>query len=221
MRTVFFLLANLTLLAAPAGAESLKAMYDRALSAHGYDRYIELEPGVVYTGGLWIGATFNRMTAAFEGVGEDVRIVGNGAILDLQRGELCIAYCNNRLDLSDCVVLDGCVKFRGYTDSTVTLKPQGSVSWTTFYRPADYAVRMHGCGAGIRVERNLVMDAVDTGPDFMYLNGEANDWLPTGTSFSLDLTSPSWEVIDNFTFHTDIATNRKPRRHFHILCPYG
>lgn len=221
MRTVLLTLTHAILLAAPAAADSLKEMYDRALPAHGYDRYIELESGVVYTGGLWIGGTFNRIAAEFEGGGEDVRIVGNGAILDLKRGEICIAYCQNRLDISDCVILDGCVKFRGYKDSSVTLKPQGSVSWITFYRPADYAVRMHGCGAGIRVERNLVADAVDTGPDFMYLNGEQNDWLPTGTSFSLDLNSSGFEVVENFTWHSDIAKNRNPLRHFHILCPYG
>ncbi len=221
MRIVLPILTQLTLLAAPASADSLKEMYDRALPAHGYDRYIELEPGATYTGGLWIGGTFDRIAARFEGSGEDVRIVGKGAILDLQRGEICIAYCQNRLDISDCVILDGCVKFRGYADSSVTLKPQGSVSWVTFYRPADYAVRLHGCGGGIRVERNLVVDAVDTGSDFMYLSGEANDWLPTGTSVSMDLNNPTWEVIENFTYHSDPVINRDLLRHFHILCPYG
>lgn len=214
-------LLSLVLLATPAAADSLKEAYDRALPANGYDRWIELEPGATYTGGLWIGGTFNRITAEFEDGGEDVRIVGNGAILDLRRGELCIAYCDNRLDVSDCVIVDGCVKFRGYSGSGVTLKPQGSVSWVTFWRPADYAVRMHGCGSGIRLERNLVVDAVDTGADFMYLNGEPNDWLPTGTSFSLDSNDPSSEVIENFTFHSDPDANRDPLRHFHLLCPYG
>ncbi len=217
MRTT---LLCLLLLAAPVSADSLKEMYDRALPAHGYDRWIELETGVTYTGGLWIGGTFNRITAEFEGGGEDVAIVGNGAILDLRRGEICIAYCQNRLDISDCVILDGCVKFRGYSDSTVTLKPKGSVSWVTFYRPADYAVRMHGCG-GMRVERNLIVDAVDTGGDFMYLNGQQNRWLPTGTSISLDLNHPIGQVVENFTFHSDASANANPLRHFHILCPYG
>ena len=80
-----FLLAG----ADAASAESLKRVYDLAGPGGGYDKYVQLQTGVTYTGGLWIGGTFDRVESWFEGAGLDVCIVGNGAILDLQgRGDL-------------------------------------------------------------------------------------------------------------------------------------
>ena len=73
---------------------------------------VELEAGVTYTGGLYIGKVFNRINALFEGVGHDVRIVGNGAILDLEGGEICISYCGNTLDIDDCVIVNGNIRYR-------------------------------------------------------------------------------------------------------------
>jgi len=168
-----------------------------------------------------VGRTFNRITAEFEGCGLDVRIVGNGAILDLQGGEICLAYANNRLDIDDCVVINGNIRFRGYHDDTVTLMPAGSVRYVTFYKPHDYGVRLHNCGHGILLERNLVVDAVDTGPDFGYLNGYASPNLPTGTSFALDENSAPYQVYENWSYHSDPQANANPVRHFSILCPYG
>jgi hypothetical protein len=196
-------------------------MYDLAGPGSGYDKYIELETGVTYTGGLWIGGTFNRITSQFELEGPDVRIVGNGAILDLRGSEICIAYCNNRLDIVDCVIVNGDVKFRGYKDASIDVRPAGYVGYVTFYRPHDYGVRMFGSGAGVLVERNIVVDAVDTGPDFMYLTGVSHPWLPTGTSFSLSMQSPVYQLFDNWTYHTDPKKNGDPLSHFHVLCDYG
>ncbi|MBD3236488.1 MAG: hypothetical protein GF330_07280, partial [Candidatus Eisenbacteria bacterium] len=72
-------------LATPAGAISLREAYDRAGPAHGYGKYLELETGEVYTGGLLIGPILSPISWRLEGPpGCDVRIVGNGAILDLQ-----------------------------------------------------------------------------------------------------------------------------------------
>jgi hypothetical protein len=210
-----------TLIGPAAGGESLKAVYDAAGAGGGYDKYIVLQQGVTYTGGLWVGGTFNRVTGAFEGDGVDVRIVGSGAILDLKGDEICFAYCNRRLDIDDCVIVNGGVRFRGYDDTITTRVPQGLVRYVTFYRPVDYGVRLFGCGAGILVERNIFVDAVDTGPDFMFLTGELSGWLPTGGNVSLSLQASVFEVFDNWSYHKDPGANGDAVRHFNLLCDYG
>ncbi len=201
----------------PAVATSLKEMYDLAAPGSGYDKYIVLEAGVTYTGGLWVGGTFNRITARFEEREEDVCIVGGGAILDLQGGEICIAYCNSRLDIDDCVIINGDVKYRGYDDETIQLIPQGSVRYVTFYQPHDYGVRMCGSGTGILLERNIVVDAVETGDDFQYLNGSPMEWLPTGASFSMSNTGGGYNLFDNWSYHSDPVANDDLLRHFNFL----
>jgi hypothetical protein len=221
MRVIVFAFCIQLLIGPQAFSASLKEMYELALPASGYDKYLVLETGVTYTGGLWIGGTFNRITARFEGLGGDVYIAGNGAILDLQGEEICLAYCNNRLDIENCVIINGNVRYRGYDDATTYLVPEGSVRYVTFYKPHDYGVRLFHCGAGILVERNIVVDAVDTGPDFMYLTGIPNDWLATGASFALSLAAGSYEVFENWSYHSDPAVNPDPLRHFVVLCDYG
>jgi hypothetical protein len=213
-------LALLPALALVATAGTLKEQYDRAGPAPGYDRYIVLETGVAYTGGLWLGRTFNRITAEFEGPCETVRIVGRGAILDLEGGELTIAYCQGRLDLEDCIVLNGDVAFRGYLDGPLDRRPTGSVRHVTFYRPHDYGVRLFGCGAGIQVERNLVVDALQTGDDFMFLSGVTSPWLPTGATFCGSLQD-ELNYYENWSFHSDPLVNSDPLRHFLVLCDFG
>lgn len=203
-----------------ASGASLKEAYDLASSGSGYDKYLVLETGVTYAGGLWIGGTFDRISAQFIGQGLDIRIVGNGAILDLQGQEICMAYCNNRLDIDDCVVLNGNIRFRGYDDGALTLLPQGSVRHITFHKPHDYGVRLFGCGSNIQVNRNIIVDALDTGADFMYLSGYASDWLPTGASCALSLTA-GFDVVENWSYHSDPAANAEPLRHFTMLCDYG
>lgn len=205
----------------PAFATSLKQMYDSAPPGPGYDREIVLQTGVTYTGGLWMGKTFNRIAGEFEGPEEDVRIVGNGAVIDLQGGSITFAYNSRRLDIEDCVILNGDVVFRGFEDATLQLVPQGSVRYVTFYKPQDYGVRLFGCGAGILIERNLVVDAVDTGGDFMFLTGELSPWLATGSSFSLSNESGVYDVFDNWSYHSIPFANTDPQRHFSILCDYG
>jgi hypothetical protein len=204
-----------------ASATTLKEMYDRAGPGGGYDKYIALETGVTYTGGLWIGGSFNRITSQFEHGGADVRIVGNGAILDLQGREICIAYCTNRLDIDDCVIINGDVRYCGYFDGGNYLVPEGSVRYVTFYQPHDYGVRLFGSGADVLVERCIVVDAVDTGPDFLHFSGVASNWLPTGSSFAISIQGGGIELYDNWSFHTDPKINIDPLRHFLFLCDYG
>lgn len=216
-------LAPLALLLASAvsSAGTLKEAYELAGPGGGYDKYVVLQTGVTYTGGLWLGGTFNRITAVFEEGSANVRIVGNGAILDLQGQEICLAYCQGRLDIDDCIILNGSIRFRGYSGGGAQLVPTGSVRYVTFYRPQDYGVRLFGCGTGILIERNIVADTIDTGPDFMYITGVPSDWLPTGTSLALSMQGGELDAYDNWTYHADPHANSDPLRHFSLLCDYG
>jgi hypothetical protein len=222
-RTALILLPILLFANPLASSATLKEMYDLAPALHGYDRYIELETGVVYTGGLYIGKTFNRIAAEFQGRGEDVRIKGNGAILDLEGGEICISYCTSELSIDDCVILNGDIRYRGIEGGIYEF-PTGFVRHVTFYKPHDYGIRIFAAGTGITVERNIVVDCQDTGPDFMYLTGIKNDWLPTGASIVFSGIGGTFGipvVRENWSYHTDPDVNADLMRHFALLCEYG
>lgn len=206
-------------------ATTLKEMYDLAPAQNGYDRYIVLETGVTYSGGLLIGNVFFPATNELVGGEEqDVRIVGNGAILDLEGEQLIISYSDNRLDIDDCIILNGNIRYRGINTADHQVQPVGSVRNVTFYQPHDYGVRLQGSGDGITLEWNLVVDVIDTGDEWIYTTGYASSWLPTGTSFA-----PSGQpgyygvpaVNDNWTFHSDADLNADSLTHFVLLCEYG
>ncbi len=225
MRDCTLIFALTLLAAAPSPALTLKEAVDAAGPGGGYDKYVVLETGATYTGGLLIGPIFSPVSYLLEGApGQDVRIVGNGAILDLQGQQLCISYCNNRLDLDDCVILNGNVRFRGMNNDPHHVMPTGSVRYVTFYGPHDYGIRIQGAGAGITLERNLVVDALDTGCDYIYVNGISSSWLPTGTNISFSAQSGFYGtpvVQRNWTYHTDPDLNAIPLSHFSRLCEYG
>jgi len=202
---------------------TLKEMYDTALPGHGYDKVISLQTGALYEGGLYIGKTFNRITAQFDGhEGEDILIQGNGAVLDLRGGEICISYCSNRLDILDCVVINGDIRYRGMEVHPQVFKPVGSVSHVTFYGPHDHGVRIYGCGDNILAERNIFVDAVDTGVDVICWSGSPTIWLPTGSNVAFSGLGYGFPTLkDNWSFHTDAAANKDPLRHFAKICEYG
>ncbi len=82
-------------------------------------------------------------------------------------------------------------------------------------------MRLLGCGQNLMVEHNIVVDTIDTGSGFHYLTGVPNDWLPTGTSFSLSMQDGGHNFYDNWTYHTDPKINENILRHIHVLCDYG
>lgn len=205
-------------------AISLKEVYDAAGGGFGYDKYLELETGVTYTGGLLLGSVLSPITNELEGEeGLDVRIVGNGAILDLGGQELCISYCSNQLVIDDCIVLNGNIRYRGIA-AGYDLNPAGSVSYITFYKTHDYGIRLYGAGQNIILERNLAVDATDTGPDFIYTTGIAAEWLPTGANYCISVQYGFYgipELVDNWSFHSRENVNADSLRHFLHLCEYG
>ena len=213
------------LLPSPVHAMSLRQAYETAGPGGGYAKYVVLETGVVYTGGLLIGPVLSSISYDLVGErGEDVCIVGNGAILDLRGEQICISYCENRLDITDCVVLNGNVRFRGINTADVVAMPRGSVRYCTFYRPHDYGVRLQGAGDGILIERNIVVDAVDTGSDFIYTTGIPGDWQPTGTNISASGQFGFYgvpDMLENWTWHSDPVLNATPLAHFSFLCEYS
>ena len=203
-------------------ALTLKEAYEAAPAANGYDRYVELETGVTYTGGLLIGRVFSPVSNRFlmEEEGLDVRIVGNGAILDLQGEQICMSYCENRLDIEDCIILNGNIRFRGDNDPGLALQPVGSVSYVTFYQPHDYGVRLQGAGSGIVVERNIIFDTIDTGLDFVPSTGIAGDLIPTGTAIAASVQVGDYGLPvlqDNWTWFSDPHLNGVPLHHFSFL----
>lgn len=225
IRTALLAFLAVTCLAGSAAAMTLREAYERSGPRDGYDKYLALQTGVTYTGGLVIGPILSPIKHHLLGPpGCDVRIEGNGAVLDLEGQQLCISYCRNRLDIDDCVVLNGNIRFRGINTADTIAIPQGSVRHVTFWRPQDYAVRLQGSGEGILLEWNLTVDPIDTGYDWIYTTGISNSWLPTGTSYALSGQS-GWYgtpmVRHNWTYLSDPRENELPLRHFSLLCEYG
>ncbi len=207
------------------GATTLREAYEAAGPGSGYDREVVLDTGAVYTGGLLVGPILSPVSWDLEGErGEDVRIVGNGAILDLRGEQISISYCENRLDIEDCIVLNGNIRFRGINTADHVAMPEGSVRYCTFYRPHDYGVRLQGAGDGITIERNIVVDAADTGWDYIYTTGISHEWLPTGTNLSMSGQFGFYGtpiVRENWSWHRDPVKNATPLAHFSFLCEYG
>jgi hypothetical protein len=216
MRPLLCLLLILIQPATVLQADTLRGAFDAAGPGQGFDKLVILESGRLYTGGLLIGPLLIPETGVFDsGKGLDLRIIGNGAVLDLRGGQICISYCDNRLEIEDCVVLNGNIRFRGI-DWEPGHIPQGTVSQVTFYAPHDYGVRIQGCGDGIAVERNLFVDARDTGPDWVYHNSFPFDWIYTGLNVAMS-THGMPTMTENWSFHGDPEINSSPLRHFGFL----
>lgn len=212
----------LATLATPATGIRLQDVFETAPSQGGFNRYLTLETGVVYTGGLMIGPTWDDDRQSFRTgeAGLDVMIDGRGAILDLQGQQICISYGRHRLDIQDCIIIGGGIRFRGDRSLEEDLRPLGSVRYCTFWRPHDYAVRLDGAGGGILLERNIVVDTIDTGLDFMAWNGEIGSLMPTGLAFGLSVQTMTFgfpDIRENWTYFTDPVVNAEDLHHFGFL----
>jgi hypothetical protein len=224
-RKILFILIILLLIGYSLYGATLKEVYESAPSLNGYDKFLELETGVTYTGGLLIGKIFDPTTAELSyQEGKDVRIAGNGAILDLQGEEICISYCINKLDIDNCIILNGNIRYRGINLPPDEIYPTGYVKYCTFYKPQDYGIRLQGAGGNITLEKNIIVDAVDTGWDFHYLHGTALEYLPTGANICISVFYSTYGVpilLDNWSYHSDPIINADSIRHLVALCEYG
>ncbi len=204
---------------------TLKEVYESAPSQDEYDKYLVLETGVTYTGGLLIGKIFDPIITDLLGPeGLDVRIEGNGAILDLKGEQICISYCNNKLDIDNCIIINGNIRYRGINNPTGIEIPTGYIQYCTFYQPHDYAVRLQGTGGNITLERNIFVDAVNTGDDYMYLTGIPMEWLPTGANVAISIFYGTYGIpilLDNWSYHSEEDINLDLNNHFTELCEYG
>ncbi|MCF7913079.1 MAG: hypothetical protein K9M99_11160 [Candidatus Cloacimonetes bacterium] len=221
MKLKYIFIAMIMVLIAKSAAVSLQEMYAASGAQGIYDRYLELETGEIYTGGLWIGKTLNPQTNHLEGCeGEDVFIEGNGAILDLQGSELTIAYCNNRLDMEDCIILNGDVHYRGES-ALFQAKPEGSVRFCTFYNNDDYCLRFMGTGSDISLHHNIFANARETGDEYTYLTGFSLEWLPTGINVGVSGQGGLPDFHDNWSWFSDIEVNADSLQHIAVMCDYG
>ncbi|MBS3741741.1 MAG: hypothetical protein KGY75_06925 [Candidatus Cloacimonetes bacterium] len=224
MKKILFL-SLLLFAAVNLSAISLKQVYESAPAAGGYDKYLELETGHIYTGGLLIGKVLDPVNSELSGYeGRDVRIAGNGAILDLQGEQLCISYCENELAIDNCIIINGNIRFRGIAQPDTTSMPTGFVKYCTFYNTDDYGVRLQGAGDSITIERNIFVDAVDTGPGFIYTNGTSTPLIITGANVAISVFYNTYGIpnlLHNWSFHTEPAINADSTRHFVALCEYG
>jgi len=204
---------------------TLKEVYEVAPAIGDYDKYLTLQTGVIYTGGLLIGKIFDPIITDLSGPeGLDVRIEGNGAILDLGGEQICISYCNNKLDIDNCIILNGNIRYRGINNPTGIEIPTGYIQYCTFYQPHDYAVRLQGAGGNITLERSIFVDAVNTGDDFTYLTGIPMEWLPTGANVAISIFYGTYGIpnlLDNWSYHSDEVINADSTKHFVELCEYG
>ncbi len=83
---------------------------------------------------------------------------------------------------------------------------------------------MQGAGDDILLERNIFVDAVDTGDDFTYLTGVPMEWLPTGSNVAISIFYGTYGIpilLDNWSYHSDEEINVDSTRHFVELCEYG
>ena len=104
---------------------SLYEVYEQAGPANGYDKYIVLDPDIVYTGGIGSGE-------------ESIYIEGNGAVIDLNEGTgIWIAGdANNNitgsLDIDHCSIMNGGsygINLSGYSTNSITKCNLINVHW--------------------------------------------------------------------------------------------
>ena len=131
---------------------TLNEAYFQAEGNAEYEKILQLTSGVTYTGSLYLGRTFvpfiNQISG--EDIG-NIKIEGNGAILDLQGGELTFAYTESRFDVENLIIINGNIRYRGMNNEEITAMPTGSVKYCTFFKPKDFAIRLYGCGDGIGI----------------------------------------------------------------------
>jgi hypothetical protein len=143
---IIFTSALLLLPVTAAHAVTLQSVYDAAGPREGYTKYLELDAGANYTGGLTIPA------------GDIVCIKGNGATIDLQTSTIQIQVKGTKLDMDHCVVKNGGLASAGYTQGALNfVGSSGNVVNNTFYGNT-IGIRVYATGPGaVTVMNNIVV----------------------------------------------------------------
>ena len=206
---------------------TLKEIYDTALPEGEFDKVLKLEKGKVYKGGLSIGMFYNPFTGTYDSLDySSIKIEGNGSILDLQRGEIHIAYKKNRMDIDSCAIINGKIRYNGFpgeypnNDYSNSI-PYGNVKNVTLYSPVDYGIRFEGAGIDSYINKCLVVDCISTGGGFEQYGSFPSEIIRTGTSYAFSIFD--WygvpDLIDNWSYNRLYPD--EPLNHFSMLCEYG
>jgi nitrous oxidase accessory protein NosD len=127
-------------------AVTLQSVYLSAPSQAGYDRYLELESGMTYTGGIDVSS------------GMTVCIKGNGATIDLQGSMIQVADYTTRLDIDHCVLVHGGNPDYGTGQAALNfVASSGNVSNNTIYgNTLGIRVYLSPLNA-VRIKNNIVV----------------------------------------------------------------
>jgi hypothetical protein len=147
-----FLICALSLYPVVASPATLQSVYDAAGPQGGYTKYLQLDAGATYTGGLIIPAT------------DIVCLKGNGAKLDLQTSTIQIQGRDASLDIDHCVIKNGGLFSAGYTQGALNfVGSHGNVMNNTFYGNT-IGIRIYATGPGaVTVMNNIIVRNTITG----------------------------------------------------------
>ena len=149
---------------------SLYDVYVQAGPANGYDRYIELDPNFIYTGGIGSGE-------------ESIYIQGNGAVIDLLEGTgIWIAGDTNNnitgsLDIDHCTITNGGsygINLSGYSTNSITNCNLINVHWGIQVND-NIHVTIKNCNFIDNVY-GLAIIGEDTDVNLSYCNAWSNDY---------------------------------------------
>jgi hypothetical protein len=109
---------------AAAEGVTLKDAYDAAEPGDGYDKLVLLDPAVLYTGGLFVE------------MGVRCCIHGEGAVIDLEGGNIWVERWDTSLDIDHCVLTNGSAAIYVTQDAEATIRNNtivdnvyGVISW--------------------------------------------------------------------------------------------
>ena len=133
-------------------ANTLQSVYDAAGPNGVYTRYIVLDRGTIYTGGLVIPDFDN------------VCIKGNGATVDLQTGMMIVQGGGANLDIDHCVIKNGCLSGAGYTQGALNFVGGHGNVLNNVILSSTIAIRIYGTGpGGVTVMNNIIVHNIVTG----------------------------------------------------------
>jgi len=143
---VFFSSALLLLPVTAARTATLQSVYDAAGPQGEYTKYLQLDGGATYTGGLTIPE------------GDIVCIKGNGTTIDLQTSTIQILGKGLKLDVDHCIIKNGGLASAGYTQGALSfVGSSGNVINNTFYGNT-LGIRIYSTGPGaVTVMNNIIV----------------------------------------------------------------